>query len=259
VGGWMLFIPMYNCGPQIVRTLGQLGPEMRDRFVDVLVVDNGSTDGGPEAARAFARDHLADWPVRVVRNDQNYGLGGSHKVAFREALDRGLDGVVVFHGDDQGRLADLLGAIEQFPDAECVLGARFMTRSRLVGYAPHRIAANIIFNLVFSAASGRMLWDLGSGLNAYRRAFLERELWETCADNLTFNYHLILRTTRVPESRMAFWPISWREEDQVSNAKLWSHGVEMLRILHRFFMDPAGFCSTDFRTTPHPRTFTVIR
>lgn len=258
MSGWMLFVPMYNCRPQITRTLAQLTPELRGRLAEVFVVDNGSTDGGPEAALAYAREHLTDVPVKVVRNDHNLGLGGSHKVAFQRCLDEDHAGMIVFHGDDQGHLADLLDTVDAHPDAECVLGARFMKGSAIQGYSLHRIMANLAFNGIFSAMSGKALWDLGSGLNAYRRPFVERRLWEGCADDLTFNYHLILRTAMVPDIDIAFVPISWREDDQVSNAKLWSHGTTMLRIVRDFLADRQRFVTTDFSTAPVPRTWTEL-
>lgn len=255
---WLLFIPMYNCAPQITRTLEQLTPALRGRFAEVFVVDNGSTDGGPEKALAYAREHLSDTTVRVVRNDNNLGLGGSHKVAFQHCLDAGHDGLFVFHGDDQGRLNDLVSEMDRFPDTECVLGARFMWGSKLVGYAPHRILANVAFNAIFSAISLRVLWDLGSGLNYYSRAFVERRLWEGCAEDLTFNYHLILRTARISGLSLAFVPISWREEDQVSNAKLFSHGVTMLGIVWNFLLFRGHFTRVDHSTAPRPRTWTEL-
>jgi glycosyltransferase involved in cell wall biosynthesis len=249
---------MYNCAPQVTRTLAQLTPAVQAHFEEILLVDNGSTDGGPDAAIEFAKANLPGAPVVVVKNDNNLNLGGSHKVAFQRCLDQGYDGMFVFHGDDQGHLEDLLHAVDRHPDAECVLGARFMRKSRISGYAPHRIAANVVFNGLFSAISKRALWDLGSGLNFYRRSFIERRLWEGCGDDLTFNYHLILRSAAVRDVSMAFVPISWREDDQVSNAKLYKHGVTMLRIVRDFVLSRERFVSTDHSTAPTPRTFTVL-
>ena len=133
-----------------------------------------------------------------------------------------------------------------------------MPGSALQGYSPLRILANIAFNGVFSAITWRALWDLGSGLNFYRRAFVERRLWEGCADDLTFNYHLILRTARIRDLEVLFEPISWREDDQVSNAKLYSHGKKMIGIVGSYVTTASRFVSVDHSTAPTPRTFTVL-
>ncbi len=255
----MLFIPMYNCAPQIRRTLRQLTPELQRRFAEVFVLDNGSTDGGPDAAMRVAEEELEHVTVLVARNDENYGLGGSHKVAFQRCIDMGYDGLVVFHGDDQGHLADLMEVLdEHLPNNDCVLGARFMRGSRIKGYAPHRIAANIAFNGIFSAITLSQLWDLGSGLNFYTRPFLEQGLWRKCADDLTFNYYLILQTASAPDVRFSFVPISWREDDQVSNAKLFGHGRKMLRIIGQYLADRETFLYADHSGFVGERTCTVL-
>lgn len=253
---FMLFVPMYNCAPQIPRTLAQVTPELAAHLAEVFVLDNGSTDGGPQAA--IDAGAAIDAPVVVAQNKVNVGLGGSHKAAFERCLERGYDGVIVFHGDDQGRLADLLPTLPRHPDAECVLGSRFMVGSQLQGYAPHRILANLAFNALFSAMARQVLWDLGSGLNFYTRAFLERRLFDGCADDLTFNYHLILRTAAVPGLPVAFEPISWREDDQISNAKLWKHGVTMLRIVRDHTLHKRAFLTGDHRVYTGPRGYVEL-
>jgi Glycosyltransferases involved in cell wall biogenesis len=75
----LVFIPMYNCAAQIPRVLAQFDDPSVMPWVDtVLCVDNRSTDGTLDAARS-ALEHCPV-PTRVLlRNDDNYGLGGSHK------------------------------------------------------------------------------------------------------------------------------------------------------------------------------------
>lgn len=256
-GRRLLFIPMYNCAPQIGRTLAQLTPERQAAFAEVFVLDNGSTDGGPDRAVEAGRTFPPGF-VTVARNTRNVGLGGSHKVAFERCLERGLDGVVVLHGDDQGELGDLLPALLEDPKADNVLGARFAWGSRLKGYAPHRILANFAFNLIFSLISFRWLTDLGSGLNWYSASFLKTVDWAGCSDDLTFNYHLILRSCAKRDLAMRFVPIGWREDDQVSNAKLFRHGISMLRIVARHVFDRKRFLTSDHSTHAPPRTYEVL-
>jgi glycosyltransferase involved in cell wall biosynthesis len=251
---YMLFIPAYQCAPQISRTLAQVAP-FQHRFAEIFVLDNGSVDGTPERAMDAGRS-LTATSVLVARNDRNVGLGGSHKVAFQRCLERGYDGVVVLHGDDQGRLEDVVQDLDR-TGVECVLGARFMPRSRLDGYVFHRIAANVAFNALFSAVTATALWDLGSGLNVYRRAFLLRRLWEGCADDLTFNYHLILRTAAASVP-VAFVPISWREDDQVSNARLYKHGVSTLRLVRDFVLHRRAFLDQNHSAPGGERTYTLL-
>jgi hypothetical protein len=46
-----------------------------------------------------------------------------------------------------------------------------------------------------------------------------------------------------------FFPISWREDDQVSNVQLFSQARRTLAILGRFFLNRRTFIGHDFRDT----------
>ena len=104
----LLFIPMYNCEKQIPRVLGQLTDEVCSYLSEVIVVNNRSTDGGEQVAADHLKARNLPIKAKVLRNDDNYGLGGSHKVAFRYAMDHGFDYVIVLHGDDQGDISNIL-------------------------------------------------------------------------------------------------------------------------------------------------------
>ena len=134
----LLFIPAYNCEKQLPRVLDQLLDERVAEFVtECIVVNNRSTDSTEDAARRWMAAHPAA-PVRLLRNNENYGLGGSHKVAFGYALEHGFDYLVVLHGDDQGDVRDLLGLLDSgaYRTCDCCLGSRFMKGSRITGYSP---------------------------------------------------------------------------------------------------------------------------
>ena len=104
----LVFIPAYNCEKQVTRVLSQLLDKRIAPWVgECIVVNNRSTDGTEAAVQDWMARH-PDAPVRLLRNDRNYGLGGSHKVAFGYAAAHGYAHLVVLHGDDQGAIADLL-------------------------------------------------------------------------------------------------------------------------------------------------------
>jgi len=256
----LVFIPAYRCERQIGRVLEQFAaPEPAGRFAEILVLDNQSPDGTLAAARAAA-EKLGSGRVVIARNRENYGLGGSHKAAFRYAVAQGFSHVVVLHGDDQGRIEDLLPVLDRGDHFayDCCLGARFHWRSKLSGYSPLRTAGNIVFNALFSVGSGRVLYDLGSGLNIYATAMLRDEFYTRFHDNLMFNYCMILGT-RLKGSRMTFFPISWREDDQVSNVKLFNQAVKTLDILRGFVVDRKGFLQKEFRDRiPDEYSFEIV-
>ena len=230
----LVFVPMYQCEPQIGRVLERLATHARSWCDHVLVVDNRSRDRSVAvAATALAR---LDLPGTVLLNNQNVNLGGSHKVAFAYALEQGYDWVVVVHGDDQAEPGDFtaLMTAEVLASIDALLGARFGRGSRRTGYAWYRTLGNRVFNLIYSLAAGRRVQDLGSGLNAFRVDYLRTLPYLQLNDDLTFNIHLLLSLIN-HRARLRFVPISWRDEDQVSN-------VRLVRQALRTFGIACGYC-----------------
>ena len=244
----LLFIPMYNCEKQIVRVLSQLTDEVCTYFSEVIVVNNRSTDNGENAVINYLQDHVVSCKVRLLRNDENYGLGGSHKVAFQYAVDNGFDYVVVLHGDDQGSIENLLPYLknEEYEKYDCFLGARFMKGSRLQGYSAFRTFGNYVYDFLFSLGTGRWISDLGSGLNMYRTAILQNQFFEKYKDNLMFNYCMILGSVYY-NHKLKFFPILWREDDQVSNVKMVNQAIVVLKLLLNYVVNKKQFVEQEHR------------
>jgi len=242
---------MYNCAAQIGRVVAQIERvAAAGHDLAVLLIDNRSRDDTVAVAQA-ALDRARFGQAWLLRNDENYGLGGSHKVAFGFARDHGFDYVIVLHGDDQGALSDIVPHLSAGEHVLCdaLLGARFQPGARLQGYSRLRTWANRVFNLIFSVVSGHRLYDLGSGLNLFRTAIFDDGWHLGYADDLTFNYYLILGLVWRGH-KVSFFPISWREDDQVSNARLTSQGLRMLRLLWRRIVGPRAFFARDHRDCP---------
>lgn len=243
----LVFIPCYNCERQIPRVLAQFRSIPDGVFEEVLVVDNGSRDGTVEAAIA-ALPAVGGRRARVVRNDDNYNLGGSHKAAFAYAEGEGFTHVVVLHGDDQGSIADVLPVLARGDHLrhDACLGARFMAGSHIQGYSLFRRIGNHVFNAIFSVALRRRVTDLGSGLNLFARCVFAGGAVNHFPDDLFFNPYLLVGMAE-RGLRLHFFPISWREDDQVSNVKMASQAMKTLGAARTYAMTPGALRTQDFR------------
>lgn len=246
----MIAVPAYNCAAQVPRVIRQLDEKTAALFSEVVVIDNQSTDGTLDAAlqAAHANPHL---PITVMRNSENYSLGGTHKVAFAHCMERGYDGVVILHGDDQGRISDFADVMEdaQRTQADCILGARFMPGASLSGYGAFRVFGNHVFNMLYSIVVGKHVYDMGSGLNYYSRSLIRTGIHKKMPDDLTFNNCMLLATYAAGK-RVVYKPISWREEDQVSNAKLFTQARRLLRYLGLYVINKSKLLTDDYRDMP---------
>ena len=104
-------IPLYNKAHTIGDTLASvLNQDLRD--FEVVIVDDGSTDGGPQ----IIRSHFDDPRIRMI-HQKNLGAGGARNRGVAEAR---YDLVAFLDGDDlwhPGYLTAMSEAAQHFPDA----------------------------------------------------------------------------------------------------------------------------------------------
>lgn len=217
----MIAIPAYRCAPQITRVLDEIDNKLLSRVEEIAIIDNGSPDDTVKKALAYKKKGRLGKKLHIYRNVDNYNLGGTHKVAFLRAEKMGYSHVLILHGDNQAKsdeANDLIDFMEASPEHQTILGSRFNKHSRLIGYDKKRIYGNKVLNTIFSIFTLRKLEDLGSGLNIFALSDMEKKTYLQFADKLTFNFELILDLVK-RRVNFAYLPITWREEDQMTNAR----------------------------------------
>lgn len=244
----LLFIPMYNCEKQIVRVLGQLTDEVCGYLSEVIIVNNRSTDNGEQAVIDYLKQHSLPIKVSLLRNDENYGLGGSHKVAFQYAIDNGFDYVIVLHGDDQASIEDIIGLLSsgEYKQHDCCMGARFLKESQIKGYSRFRTLGNMGYNLLFSVILLKRIPELGSSLKLYKTDIFKNYYYYKFSDTLSFDYCMTLASGYYKQDYLYF-PMTFREEDQVSNVKLFKQALFVLKLLLRYAGNPQKFITSEMR------------
>ena len=128
--------------------------------VDVVVVDDGSTDGTGDVARAAG--------ATVVRTD-GLGLGAAVRIGMRAAVARGAD-VVAFcdaDGEYDPAAIDTLIAPIMGGDADYVVGSRFAGEIRAM--RAHRRFGNRVLTHAVRRLTGLPVTDGQSGYRALSR------------------------------------------------------------------------------------------
>lgn len=160
-----LFFPAYNeeanLRETVRRALDQVGP-LVGGSIEVLIVDDGSTDGTGPLADALAGD---DPRVRV-HHQSNRGYGGALRAGFETARGELIgfsDADLQFDLRDLGRLLDRLE--ERGPKrVDVVIGYRLRRRD-----PPHRIFIARAYNAVVSATFGLRVRDIDCAMKLFRR------------------------------------------------------------------------------------------
>jgi dolichol-phosphate mannosyltransferase len=181
----------YNEGDKIRRTLAR---HPADRPYDLLVVDDGSTDGA-----------LDDVGPRVIvrRNPTNLGIGASMKGVFEYALAEGYDILVIQAGNDKDDPREIPALLEPILQgrADFVQGSRFLSgggHANMPGY--RRLATRVIHPLAFSIAAGKRVTESTNGFRAFRTALLrdERIDWrQDWLDRYELEPYLLMKAIRL--------------------------------------------------------------
>lgn len=243
----MVFIPMYNCEKQITRVLKQFDNKVSKYINEIVVINNLSTDKSEEKVLEYAKNNSNN-KITILRNHENYNLGGSHKVAFDYAIRNNYDYVIVLHGDDQGDIHDLLEYLDskEYEKYDALLGARFLKQSKLSGYSKFRIFGNKVYNVLFSLAMNRKVKDLGAGINMYKVETLKKRYYIKYPDRLTFNCYMLLAVKSYNQN-VKYFPITWREDDQVSNVKMLSQAIQTFKIAVKYRLFSTKYLEEEHR------------
>jgi glycosyltransferase involved in cell wall biosynthesis len=162
------FFPAYNeeenISETVQRSLDEIAP-LVDGSLEVLAVDDGSTDRTPQLADELA---AADPRVRV-HHQPNRGYGGALKAGFANA--RG-ELISFSDGDLQFDLSELRLLLERLDDprrpVDVVIGYRIKRRD-----PPHRIFIAKTYNAIVSVAFGLRVRDIDCAMKVLRREVLD--------------------------------------------------------------------------------------
>jgi dolichol-phosphate mannosyltransferase len=137
---------------------------------DVLVVDDNSPDGTGKLADKVA-DH--DDRVRVLHRAAKAGLGAAYIAGFDWGLDHGYDVLVEMDADGSHLPEQLPRLLEALPDADLVLGSRWVRGGRVVNWPRRRELLSRGGNTYARVALGLPVHDATGGFRAFRRTALE--------------------------------------------------------------------------------------
>ena len=241
----LVVIPAYNCAKQIGRVIEQFDKSISELFHTVLVIDNNSKDNTyASAIDAFKKNPQINSMVSI--NEQNYGYGGTLKTGFKYGIENGFDFLLILHGDDQGKVIDMVPYIidKSINHYDCTLGARFHPKSKLENYSWFRTFGNKVFNRIFGFFLKQKIFDLGSGINIYKLESFKNKEFLYFTEDLTFDYcSMISHSYR--SRKIRFIPITWSEDDQISNVKIISQSINTLKMLATYLLNKNKFMKTD--------------
>ncbi len=112
-----IIIPVFNEERAIAATLSSLLSYLstKEWKVDVMVINDGSTDGTLEKLQEFGEK------IKIISHPYNKGYGAAIKTGVRASMS---DWVLTFDGDGQHRFNSLDDLIAEISSYELIIGAR---------------------------------------------------------------------------------------------------------------------------------------
>lgn len=187
-----LVIPAYNEGGIIMDTIRTVSGKLAElaESYEVLIVDDGSTDGTAELVRSCRDPH-----VRLEGYTPNRGKGR----AVRTGMLAARGDIVLCTDADLAYGVDIFAVLlERFRSggADLVIGSRRIGGAGYQNYPPLRVLASRCFGLLSHMVSG-LPYDTQCGIKGYRGQ-AAGEIFSRCTtDGFSFDFEVLMRADRL--------------------------------------------------------------
>jgi glycosyltransferase involved in cell wall biosynthesis len=154
-------IPCYNTAPFIADIVSRA----RQYADEVIVVDDGSSDGTAEAAKTAG--------ATIVCHEKNRGYGGAIRSCFIAAKQNNAGILVIIDGDAQHDPCEIPSVVKPALDgvADIIIGTRFSNiHNNMPGY--RRFGIKVI-NFIYNFDASTKTSDAQSGFRAYTKKALD--------------------------------------------------------------------------------------
>ena len=258
----LCFVPMKNCQSKIGPLLGKFQGEILEYLSEILVVDNASTDKSVEEAKE-ALTQVSGVKVSLLQNSRNYGLGGSHKIAFNYARENAYDFLLVVHGDNTVDPNVFLPVLKKgFSSLDMVMSDRLSGDDSRVGYPLHRLLFNRILSRLASIITFTGIADFTGGpVNLYRvSSFLNQfeNPLKNFSNQIEFSQHALLYGI-YRRMKIHFEPIRFAETEVKPAGKLVTQFLKPILLILKFRFSPRKTVARDLKGSFFGHTYLKVK
>jgi glycosyltransferase involved in cell wall biosynthesis len=169
-------VPAFNEAGPIAAVVRDIKAALQDLMPEVIVVDDGSTDGTEDAARGAG--------AHVVRHARNLGYGAALKTGFRQSSS---EYVLTIDADGQHRATNARSLWQVRDRADMAVGARIQA----IHSPLWRMPGKWVLGWMAQYLTRRQIPDLNSGLRLFRREVAHKYL-HLCPSGFSFSTTMTL-------------------------------------------------------------------
>lgn len=156
-----VIIPTFN----EYKEIGRIVAEVRKQNLEVIVIDDGSSDNTAVIAK--------DSGATVLKNEGNQGKGASLIKGFNYALDCGCDAVITMDGDGQHLPEDIpyFMRLAKYSDSGIIIGNRMQ---KIRNMPLLRLFTNRFMSWLISAVAKQKIPDTQCGFRLIKQEVLKK-------------------------------------------------------------------------------------
>lgn len=235
-----IYIPAYNAAATLPKVLDRIPEKIKEAVGEIFVVDNASVDGTSIMAvgyRALKGMHQ----LKVLRNKENLGYGGSQKLAYQYCIEKGYKAVVMLHGDAQyapEKMESLLEPVLR-GEADLAFGSRIAGDPLKGGMPLHRFLGNRVLTTIQNSILGTNLTEFHSGYRVFSVEALKKVPFTNLSNDFHFDTEIIVLFID-GKLRIVEKPIPTYYGDEPNFVNIWAYGMRVLETTFRYGLHRRG-------------------
>jgi 2-polyprenyl-3-methyl-5-hydroxy-6-metoxy-1,4-benzoquinol methylase len=243
-----ILVVAYNAASTLTATLDRIPHDFRHKIDEILICDDASDDDTFGAGSAWS-ERNPTISTTVLRHHSNLGYGGNQIEGYRLAIERGLDIVVLLHGDGQYApecLPAMIGPLER-GECDAVFGSRMMVpgSARAGGMPGYKYLGNRILTRLENAVLGADLTEFHSGYRAYSVAALRSIPFDKNTFGFDFDTQIIVQLIDAGK-RIVEIPIPTYYGEEICYVNGLKYARDVIRDVVQYRLSKAGIGTHDW-------------
>lgn len=236
---FLIFIPAYNVENELYSVFKRIPKKIFvNRNVKILIINDNSTDHTNKIILKIKNNF--QFPIYFHKSKKNLGYGGVQKFAFKYAIKKKFDFVIMLHGDGQYRPESLPQIIKAYNNEknDAVFGSRMMSyKSALKGGMPfYKFLGNIFLTFVQNLILGSNMSEFHSGYRSYKVSKLKKIKFKQKSNYYHFDTEMVIEFLN-KKFKILEIPQPTFYGDEVSHLKSIPYGLNVLWVTFKSKFD----------------------